>query len=403
MRTLPNNCRAGKFSVYPNNWKTAAADPTLSWRIIYWFYDDNLKQRKQVPIKGMNHLESLKEKQEVTKAAIKNELQELENGYNPITKSYFNNPESEIDEHTPLLEALEFALTNAVLVHNTRIDVTNTLKYITMSIKDLHYERMPIGQIEPRDIKRILDGCAKIKTYIDKKGKVKKKVWGPYQFNRYKSYLSLLFRVLTRNFIISFNPVKVIEKVPQLKKIRETTTREQRDIIKKYTKTHLYTFYRFLQIFFQSASRITEVLAVKKEDVRLEDQRFKITVRKGQKLEEEWRTITDLALPFWIEVYKEAAPSQYLFWKKLKPGFGEKPIRAEQIDRRWRRHAKKKFGITADFYSLKHTFLEELAKKEGIEKAQKAAGHSTPVVTMIYAHGEDERIHERNKKRYVDF
>lgn len=399
MQQLPNNCRVGKFSVFPNNWNTPGADPKLTWRIIYWFYDDNLNQKKQVPLKGMNHLETVKEKQAIVKAALKSELEDLKNGYNPITNNYADEPDSDITETTGLLDALNYALKKAELVPNTRIDVNSTLKFIFISIKKLHYERMPISLVMPKNIKRILDGCEEIKTYTDKKGRVKKKVWGPYQFNRNKTYLSLLFTVLTSNFIIQFNPVKVIEKKIQLKRIRETTTKNQRDTIKEYTKKYFYTFYRFLEIFFSSGSRITEMLAVKKEDVRLDLQKFKVTVKKGKKLEEEWRTITNVALPFWTEIYNEAEPGQYLLWHGLKPGSGNKPIREEQITRRWRRHAKKKFGITADIYSFKHTYLDEVAAAEGIEKAREVAGHSTKVVTMLYAQGEKEREHERKKRR----
>jgi integrase len=406
MQRLPNNCRVGKFSVFPSNWKTAAADPKLTWRIVYWFYDDNLNQKKQVPIKGMNHLETVKEKQEIVKIAMEAELEDLQNGYNPITGQFADDFESdcEIDEHTGLLDALDFALKNAVLETNTRVDVTNTLKFLIISIKDLRYDRQPVGQIMPKHIKRILDGCKKIKTYTTKKGEVKKKAWGPYQFNRNRTYLSLLFKVLTKNFIIQFNPVREIEKEPVLKKIRETTTIDQRKQLKAFTHQELYTFYRFIEIYFHSARRVTELLAIKKEDVQLDNQRFKVVMKKGKKFEEIWVTIKTIALPFWVEIYNEAEAGEYLFGEGLKPQLREKPIRGEQISRRWRRHIKKKLGVTADFASLKHSNLDEISAilgqsgtRVGIQEAQKAAGHSTPVITMRYLPGQEERNHNELK------
>jgi len=59
MQHLPNNCRAGKISVYPKNWKTVSANKNLIWRIWYRFYDDNLKKIRKVVIKGMNSIDDL--------------------------------------------------------------------------------------------------------------------------------------------------------------------------------------------------------------------------------------------------------------------------------------------------------------------------------------------------------
>ena len=134
-----------------------------------------------------------------------------------------------------------------------------------------------------------------------------------------------------------------------------------------------------------------------------EEDSIKITVKKGQKLSEEWRTIKTIALPFWVELHAMAEPGQYIFHKGLNPGTCDKPIRAEQITRRWRRHVKEKLGITADIYSLKHSNLDEIAANFGVSRAQEAAGHSTPVITMTYLHGEKERAHERLKDAGNEF
>lgn len=404
MHVLTNNCRVGKFSVFPANWKAAAADMKLIWRINYWFYDDNLKQKKQVKIMGMNNLESLKQRQDYIKVALKSELEDLQNGYNPISGVYPDASGSEINKDTGLLDALNYALNKIDVVHNTWLDIDGALRFMTLAIKDLHYQMLAVQEVKRKHIKDILERCSKIKTYTDKKGKVREKKWGSYQYNRYKSYLSILFTEIVDSEIIDSNPVWKIKKKPHLKKIRETTTEEERIKIREYTKLNFYPFYRFLQIFFQSGSRETEMLNVKKTDVRLSEQKFKITVKKGKKFTEEWRTITDLALPFWIEVYNLATSNQYLFSKGLVPG--DKNIRAEQLTRRWRRHIKNKLDVNADLYSLKYTFLDaiaELGEESGVKEAQKAAGHSTPVITMIYLHGEEERQHQRKKKVRVNF
>jgi integrase len=405
MQYLSNNCRIGKFSVYPSNWESPNAKFKCIWRITYWFYDDNLQQKKQIPIKGMNRAETLKDKQESVRDLIKLELENLKAGYNPIAKTIVQ--KKEIDENTGLLEALNYALKNVELEHRTRVDVTNSFKYITHAIKELRHEHLPVNQVKPKHIKLILDACGEIKTYTDSKGNIKPRAWGAYQFNRYRTYLSLLISFLIDKFIVDSNPVRDVKKQEQLIKIRETVTKEQRFKLREEINTEeLYTFFRFINIYFNSNRRITELLAVKKEHVRLEDQKFKVTMKKGKKFKELWATIENPALHFWEEIYNEAENGQYLFGLNLKPQFRVKPASGEIVGKRWNRHVKKKLGITADLASLRHTHADELAEmfgkmggvKEGIKKAQDALGHSTPVITMRYLVNQEERNHEEAKQ-----
>ena len=62
-------------------------------------------------------------------------------------------------------------------------------------------------------------------------------------------------------------------------------------------------------------------------------------------------------------------------------------------------HVKKKLGITADFYSLKHLNLDEISGALDIEAAAMMAGHTSPVITMKhYAVNEKDREMERLRK-----
>ena len=135
-----------------------------------------------------------------------------------------------------------------------------------------------------------------------------------------------------------------------------------------------------MQIFFHSGARIKELLAVKVQEVDIKKQRFKVLIRKGRNSHEEWRVIKNIALPFWIELLEGAKENEYIFSIGLNPG--EKQIIREQITRRWNMHVKKKLGITADFYSLKHLNLDEISGALDIEAAAMMAGHTSPVITM---------------------
>ena len=58
----------------------------------------------------------------------------------------------------------------------------------------------------------------------------------------------------------------------------------------------------------------------------------------------------------------------------------------------WKRHIKKKLGIEADWYSLKHLHTTEIAAKLGAEAAAEHNAHTTTaMVNKVYDVGRAER------------
>src|SRR5579885_3013302 len=113
MLLLPNNCRAGKISVTPSNWKKPGASTKKPWAISYWFYDDNLGSKIKVVIKGMNRLDTAFERKEATQLLMDDEIDLIQNkGYNRITKSFSYTNDADISGFTPLMQALYFAFEN---------------------------------------------------------------------------------------------------------------------------------------------------------------------------------------------------------------------------------------------------------------------------------------------------
>lgn len=155
-------------------------------------------------------------------------------------------------------------------------------------------------------------------------------------------------------------------------------------------------------IFFKSGSRTTELLALRKgSDIMLDIQEFIVLVRKGKKHSRSIRIIHDETLHLWKEIWEQARPGQFLFSRGLAPG--DAMIRKDQVCRRWNNHVKKDvdkggLGIKKDFYSLKHKNLDNITKVAGIQEAQGAAGHKTPVITLTYAVNEKQRQRDRLKK-----
>ena len=400
MLLLPNNCRAGNLTVYPKNWKTVKANAKLIWSISYRFYDDNLKQCRKVVIKGMNRYDLLHEKQAAVHALMADELRMLKDeGLNRITGIFKLEKENDVTTYTPFIEALNYAFEHIKVSAAYKIDIKSCLKYITLAAMELYFDRYPLRDIRRKQLLLLLEKTGEIKkAELEKKRKANTKkilpeAWSANTFNYYRSSLGVLYKYLISMEAVDSNVALSIEKEAKIKKIRDTLTKDQRTAVNGHIYKLDYHFWRFMQVFFHSGSRIIEMLAVKKKDVDMDNQRFKVTVKKGKKHQEEWRPIKSIALTLWLELSGEASDNDYLFSLSLRPGI--KLIRREQVTRRWRRHVKKKLGITADFYSLKHSNLDDIARIAGMETAQKAAGHTTPVITLKYATGEQERQHER--------
>src|SRR5690606_32428530 len=129
-------------------------------------------------------------------------------------------------------------------------------------------------------------------------------------------------------------------------------TDKEIETIKSYLKTNNYGFYRYLEVFFHSGSRSTEMFSLKKQDVDLVNQRFKVLVKKGRYYEEQWRAINKNALAYWKELYNGAASDDYIFSYNFCPG--ETKIAARQVSDKWRKYIKNRLGIDKNFYLLKH-------------------------------------------------
>lgn len=103
---------------------------------------------------------------------------------------------------------------------------------------------------------------------------------------------------------------------------------------------------------------------------------------------------------------KGAKPNDYLFSKGLEAG--EKLIQSYQIIKRWSRLVKNSnkikyedgnvVKITADFYSLKHSFLDSLPQKT----AMVIASHTNSKTTSIYRVNEAKNQREKLKCLKID-
>jgi integrase len=384
---LPNKCSISKISVTPTNWQTDRAPLKEPWKIDYRFYDNNLNQEKRFKKRVEKQFVTLKQRQNFVQNFIKDLHEKLENGFNPIREEYVQAravvPESSIITFTG---ALYLAFDKMKVVPATKQDIKSMLNYVAPALETLSLHNLPIETVTRKHLKLLFEELARAKQN-----------WSNNLYNHYRKYLHKLFADMVYDELLENNPVTYIKKMQAVTRIRTVLTIQERCLIDKHLKKNYPAFARFVNIFFHSGCRIIELLAVKKEDIELENFRFKVMVKKGSKgSHEDHRTIKKgEAFEHWQHLYNIAKPGQYVFGEGLQPQHRTAPIRRDQITRRWEEHIKKKLGIEADLYSLKHSNLTEISDEKGLEIASKQAGHTSIITTgKYYVQGQKQREHE---------
>lgn len=407
MKYLYNGCSRSELNVTPSNWKTSRASLKKEWRITYRFYDPAFEsdpkynKGKQVSVQGMNRYRTLAERQSATAALLKEIIHYLDDkGYNPITRQYMAPQQAiahEIDPSTPFTVALEMGFKKLDCIQDTLDTIKSMMKYVGIAAAQLYdnsagrtYNLLPVSQISTRHIKGILEQHKKNNPSFSN-----------YGFNKYKIYLSMIFKELIEAEAIEHNPTRDIASKKKTTKLRAVLTPDEQKKIDGLKETN-YEFWRYIRIFFRSGSRTTELLSLKKGDkVDLKSQEFTVMVKKGKSYREDIRAIPDDILPLWKEVWNSAKPGQYLFSAGLKPG--TQKIRKEQVGRRWKRWVKRDMGINKDFYSLKHLHTDTVAAILDIEHAKVTTGHTSNKMAEVYAVGSKKRKLEKLKKTEVRF
>lgn len=409
-----NGCARSQVKVTPANWHTAKASVKKLWRIYYRFYDPAHPEAwgKPKAIRGMNEYTDLKGRQDATRTLLENELHLLDaRGLNPITGGYMA-PDvvgistDDLSPDTGLLRALELAIPLCEANKKTKGGIANVVKFFGASARQLGKDMIPVAQVKRGELMKILQNCKNLSKTV--KGREVSKVWNDNQWNYFRKYLGICYSALKIAEVMEYNPITDIpikQTVLEEEPTREVLTVQDRERIDTHLQ-HYPAFRRLMHIFFHSGAREAELMRVQGKHVDLSRQRFRVLIKKRKKWAWVSKTITDTALPLWIEAVAGCGPEDFVFSKGLVPG--AKPIRPDQLTKRWKRLVKDKLGITADFYSLKHSYttdiMDELTDYEQARNAaeKEAAGHNShtsgKMVRMHYDARAGEREHEARKK-----
>jgi integrase len=395
-KSLLFDCHYSDVWVHPENWKTLTSQKSLklNWYVECKFHDPLFKEKypKGFPFrKKLNRLRSLEER----KAAIELLLKEIpklfeEKGWNPITKRFMV-PEvkpayGSIYPKQNFIEALELTYPKLSVSEGVKKELRRIIAKIKKSAAEQRIE-LPICEIHSGHIRDLLD-------YLE---------LTPNEYNKFLTHLSIALSDLVEKKMVFHNPIRDIKKKKTLKKIRETLDLDELNKIFQILKINYPTFYRYGMIFFHSGARSAELFRVQRKHVNLDKQEYIVTIRKGNSYREVKKVILKNVLPFWSEIISECtSDNDYLFTRGLRPSLV--PTQPYQITKRWKRLIKDKHSVTADFYSLKHLFLDELdrASNTSLSLSKGMANHQTNITETVYLVGRESRKNEALKELDID-
>lgn len=395
-KNLLFDCHYSDIWVHPENWKSLTTQKSLklNWYVECKFYDPLFKEKypKGFPYrKKLNSYRTLEERKAAIQVLLKAIPKPLEDkGYNPITKKYMI-PEvkpasGSLHPKMNFIEALKITYPKLTVSEGVKKEIKRIINKLEQSAAELRIEFV-IFEIHSGHVRDLLD-------YLN---------LTPNEYNKYLTHLSIVLSDLVEKRMVFHNPIKDIKKKKTVKKIRETMEVSELQKVFKILKSDYYTFYRYGMIFFHSGARTAELFRVQKKHVNLAKQEYKITILKGNTYKEVIKVILPKALPFWTEILNECInDDDFLFTRNLQPS--QVPIQPYQITKRWKRLVKDKLDVTADFYSLKHLFLDELdkASENHSNLSKKMASHTTNVTEAVYLVGREKRKNEVLKSIKID-
>lgn len=410
-------CSFSDVWVSPSDWKTTTSKASLkkNWYVQCQFYDPLFKEdypKGKTFRKKLNKFKTLEDRKSAAAFYLEEIPRIFKDGYNHITETYMAPelaPAPEPEKLTPATLCVDAIEQVWVKIKDSALqsipedergrakpfdDVRVAKNRFVKGLNELRYDSTPIKDLSLSQIKDTIAHLKITEGY----------------YNKFLAYMSKIYTELIEYGCVESNPFKLFKKKKPVKKIREVLTYEEFVSVMEFLQRENYGLYRYGMIFHQSGARSTELMNVKAKDVDLENQEYKVLIKKGNCYVEEIKVILLDALPYWREVMSEVTdPEDYIFSKCLRPG--EVPIAARQISRKWHKLIKTRYNkdrenkITADFYALKHFFLDWIDAQhfEAVNApenvAQKLASHRSPTITnSVYLVNKKKREREQLKK-----
>jgi integrase len=371
---------------------------------------------------GINYIDTIREREREGLAVAKIISQILERGWNPHVEKYeefISRCENKVEEISlmPFNDALDFVLESKKpnLSHKSYLDIRGVKNFAKSAAYKLSYNNMPIGQTKRQHIKLLLDQIGKdrqefydqeyrLKTAAGKKVKCKK--WSGNSYNKYRTFLQLLFNELVEFNALEYNPCDKISTKPEMEtNLHRHATEKEKELIKATLFTQHRNFYIFVVAEYLTGIRPNELFGLRVADIDWFNQCFDIRpVEGGSKTRKARRVPIPNAMLKYLDMLnlERANPDDYIFSKDFKPG--PKRSKREAATRLWKEVVKDGLGLNVSLYSFKG-LGGEAKRRAGLSADVVSAqyGHSNMNMTMRYLHGEQDRINREIIERTPDF
>jgi integrase len=381
-----------EIKVTPENWeKELKSNFKKEWYGYYYFFNEVYPKGKFIKFRGMNKAKTLRQKQEITRYLIENELKLLQSGYNPVTKKYETKEVDNLNlvsKNTLFINALKIASTKLKVSKPTLEGIEYAINIVAKFVEKTNLNLMKISEVRKRDIRLLLDEVIQAGYSNDR-------------FNKVRAYLGILYNYFVDLEIFEYNYILSIKKLPHTPKKRVIMRSADKEKFEQLKGIN-YNLWRFCKMFYYSGSRISEFTNVKVNDVDLNKGEFIIFEKKGKQYHSVTKPINQNVLVLWEEILsKTKGKNTFIFGSQLSPD--NEPISRYALQNRWKYWVKKTLGINVDLYALKHTYLNDVTRVYGISQAKDLAGHTSENTTRIYAVDYQEYLLEKQKQINTGF
>ena len=397
-KPLRNGCSRTQFYFSPEDLLTSRSNEILAKDCFVEcrFHDPKFKEKYPSGFqyrKRVNEYKTLSER----KLAAKSYKEEMEKildvqNYNPITKVFMSDESKELNPNTDFKSALEIGRLklsgSEKHLNEVRIAITRFCK----GLDENSYSFLNISSVKIWHIINTLESLN----------------LGPSYYNKFRQYLSDIFKELVQRGCIDNNPVRDISKKKINPKIRELISSEKLKYIDNYLKENHYNFFRYKEIFYRSGARSSELFRLQRKHVNIEAQEYIMQIQKGSSYKWVTKAINIQSLKYWKEIISLCESDEdYLFSVNQVPG--KIKIREKRVTRKWYDLVKnsdnikdnkgKIIKVIEDFYAFKSMYLDELDSIQDSAKvipldfnlAQVAASHTSDKTTSIYTVKRNQR------------
>jgi integrase len=394
-----------KLAAYPKN-----LDISKNWLVQLDYTDPctGEKLRKQIR-NGINYLKSRKERIREVKDLMSALKKKLLAGWNPIGTLPPVSAEMDPSKMT-FNEALDFALKSKKpnLVDKSETDIGGVKNFAKAAAVKLGIDKMPVIQTRKLHIKQILVqiGHDRQQAYNREKRKVKRK-WTGNSYNKYKGFLSLLFKELGEYEAVEFNPCSNISNQKEITtNIHKHSTEKETQAIKEHLHKNYPDFNNYLAFEYLTGMRPLELFRIRIESIDYFNQRFVLEYYEGKTQQTRFIPIPNSLMRYLEDMNLDTyPPTYYIFSDNFKPGPNCRGTnRSDYASRFWKMVIKDGLGINVSLYSFKGKGGE--AKREaGIATGSVSAGfgHGSINMSYNYLHGEQDRINREIIEKTPDF